>query len=181
MALRKNTVRLEAAPAETFRVMPREATPEIAGSASVIVVDTNGHRTRIELKPVPFKIGRQPDSHLILRDSRASRNHAQIILEDGQYVIEDCGSRHGVHVNGERVERQRLRNSDRIEFGGTICLAIATASDAASRKARILGGREWVRLGAVEMGLDCLRRYLQGLPVVERIDFEKAEQGGGAR
>ena len=31
---------------------------------------------------------------------------------------------------------------------------------------RILGGREWVRLGAVEMGLDCLRRYLQGLPVV---------------
>jgi nicotinamide-nucleotide amidase len=25
----------------------------------------------------------------------------------------------------------------------------------------------------VEMGLDCLRRYLQGLPVVERIDFEK--------
>jgi nicotinamide-nucleotide amidase len=30
-----------------------------------------------------------------------------------------------------------------------------------------------VRLGAVEMGLDCLRRYLQGLPVAERIDFEK--------
>jgi hypothetical protein len=23
------------------------------------------------------------------------------------------------------------------------------------------------------MGLDCLRRYLQGLPVAERIDFEK--------
>jgi nicotinamide-nucleotide amidase len=62
---------------------------------------------------------------------------------------------------------------DRIEFGGTICLAIATEGDAASRKARILGGRDWVRLGAVEMGLDCLRRYLQGLPVYERIDFEK--------
>jgi nicotinamide-nucleotide amidase len=62
---------------------------------------------------------------------------------------------------------------DRIEFGGTICLAIATEGEAASRKARILGGREWVRLGAVEMGLDCLRRYLQRLPVYERIDFEK--------
>lgn len=62
---------------------------------------------------------------------------------------------------------------DRIEFGGTICLAIATERDVASRKARILGGREWVRLGAVEMGLDCLRRYLQKLPVYERIDFEK--------
>jgi nicotinamide-nucleotide amidase len=62
---------------------------------------------------------------------------------------------------------------DRIEFGGTICLAIATEAEAASRRSRILGGREWVRLGAVEMGLDCLRRYLQGLPVYERIDFEK--------
>ena len=63
--------------------------------------------------------------------------------------------------------------ADRIEFGGTICLAIATADGVESRKSRIVGGREWVRLGAVEMSLDCLRRALQGLPVYERIDFEK--------
>jgi nicotinamide-nucleotide amidase len=62
---------------------------------------------------------------------------------------------------------------DRIDFGGTIWIAIATAEDTAVRRSRILGGREWVRLGAVELGLDCLRRYLQHLPVVERIDFEK--------
>src|SRR5438132_1118933 len=64
--------------------------------------------------------------------------------------------------------------ADRIDLGGTICLAIATEHEVASRRSRILGGREWVRLGAVEMGLDCLRRYLQKLPVYERIDFEKA-------
>ena|SRR5947207_1950030 len=63
--------------------------------------------------------------------------------------------------------------ADRIEFGGTVCLAIAANGGQASRRSRIVGGREWVRLGAVEMGLDCLRRYLQGLPVYERIDFEK--------
>jgi nicotinamide-nucleotide amidase len=62
---------------------------------------------------------------------------------------------------------------DRIDFGGTICLAIATAEDVASRRSRILGGREWVRLGAVELGLDCLRRHLHGLPVTERTDFER--------
>ena len=65
--------------------------------------------------------------------------------------------------------------ADRIEFAGTICLAIATAHDVASRRSRIVGGRDWVRLGAVEMGLDCLRRQLQGLAVYERIDFEKVE------
>jgi nicotinamide-nucleotide amidase len=63
---------------------------------------------------------------------------------------------------------------DRIDFGGTIWIAIATADDVSFRRSRILGGREWVRLGAVELGMDCLRRFLQGLPVVERIDFEKA-------
>jgi nicotinamide-nucleotide amidase len=63
--------------------------------------------------------------------------------------------------------------TDRIDFGGSICIAIATENDAASRRSRILGGREWVRLGAVELGLDCLRRQLHGLPVTERIDFER--------
>ncbi len=63
---------------------------------------------------------------------------------------------------------------DRIDFGGSIFTGIATADEVVFRRSRILGGREWVRLGAVELGLDCLRRHLQQLPVNERIDFEKA-------
>jgi nicotinamide-nucleotide amidase len=63
--------------------------------------------------------------------------------------------------------------ADRIDFGGTIWIGIATAERVEFRRSRILGGREWVRLGAVELGLDCLRRFLLGLPVVERIDFER--------
>jgi nicotinamide-nucleotide amidase len=62
---------------------------------------------------------------------------------------------------------------DRIDFGGSIYLAIAAADGVESRRSRIRGGRDWVRLGAVELGLDCLRRYLQGLPVTERTDFER--------
>lgn len=64
--------------------------------------------------------------------------------------------------------------ADRIDLGGTIRIAVADAGGVALRQARILGGRDWVRLGAVEMGLDCLRRHLAALPVDERIDFEKA-------
>ena len=62
-----------------------------------------------------------------------------------------------------------------IEFSGTVCLAIASEGGIESRRARITGGRDWVRLGAIEMGLDCLRRDLQGLPVRERIDFDRDE------
>ena len=63
--------------------------------------------------------------------------------------------------------------TDRIEFGGTIVIAIADEAGVVTREARLLGGREWVRLGAADLALDCLRRRLTGLPVDERIDFEK--------
>jgi nicotinamide-nucleotide amidase len=63
--------------------------------------------------------------------------------------------------------------ADRIDLGGTICIGIATEAAVVTRRARIVGGRDWVRLGAIELGLDCLRRFLLGLPVAERIDFEK--------
>jgi len=62
---------------------------------------------------------------------------------------------------------------DRVEFGGTIRIAIAGDGRTAARRARLLGGRDWIRLGSIELGLDCLRRFLAGLPVDERIDFEK--------
>jgi nicotinamide-nucleotide amidase len=62
---------------------------------------------------------------------------------------------------------------DRIDLGGSIYLASAAEEGVESRRSRIYGGRDWVRLGAVELGLDCLRRYLQGLPVTERTDFER--------
>ncbi len=61
-----------------------------------------------------------------------------------------------------------------IGFSGTIFVALATAKDSAVRCARITGGREWLRLGAVELALDCLRRHLYGLPLRERTDFEPA-------
>jgi nicotinamide-nucleotide amidase len=63
--------------------------------------------------------------------------------------------------------------ADRAEVGGTISIGLAEPEGIIVREARLVGGREWVRLGAVEMGLDCLRRHLLGLPTDERLDFER--------
>jgi nicotinamide mononucleotide (NMN) deamidase PncC len=95
-----------------------------------------------------------------------TRDAAEAVARAAQRQI---GSTHALAVLIDLDE-----GPDRIDIGGTIALAIATEHDVASRRSRIVGGREWVRLGAVELGLDCLRRYLQGLPVYERTDFEKA-------
>jgi len=91
--------------------------PLAEASASLVVVDPNGHRARVPIEPAPFRIGRQPENELILRDSRVSRTHARILVEDARYILEDCGSRHGTYVNGKRISRHELRNSDKIEFG----------------------------------------------------------------
>jgi len=84
---------------------------------ALAVINPSGNRSRIPLDRLPFLIGRQGDNHLVLRDNRASRNHARIFTENGEYFIEDLNSRHGVHVNGVRVKRHRLADSDRIDFG----------------------------------------------------------------
>jgi len=107
------------------------ATP---GPASLLVIDPNGHRSRVPIDPLPFRIGRQPESHLIIRDSRVSRAHARILAENGEYVLEDLSSRHGTFVNGKKVERQALRDSDKIEFGAQDSYQLIFALDGAGLK-----------------------------------------------
>jgi sigma-B regulation protein RsbU (phosphoserine phosphatase) len=104
------------------------------GPASLVVVDPHGHRSRVPVDPIPFQIGRQPENHLILRDSRVSRAHARIITENGRYVLEDCGSRHGTYVNGRRVDRAPLANSDKIEFGAQDSYQLLFALDGVELK-----------------------------------------------
>ncbi len=81
------------------------------------VVDSEGARKEVKVNRSPFRIGRLPDCDLSLRDSRISRNHAQILLENGKHFLEDLDSRHGVTVNGLKVKRHQLSSGDHIEFG----------------------------------------------------------------
>ncbi len=88
-------------------------------SASLIVIDPSGRRSTVAIDRLPFRIGRQADNQLVMRDNRTSRVHATIFTEHGEYWIEDLNSRHGTFVNGEKIGRHRLRESDRIEFGSS--------------------------------------------------------------
>ena len=94
--------------------------PTAESNATLVVVDPNGRRARVPLFPFPFRIGRAPDNNLVLRDSRISRNHAQVSNDDGHCVLEDLGSRHGVWVNGERVmnymDKERKDAVDTVKF-----------------------------------------------------------------
>lgn len=90
------------------------------------VVEPSGQRREVQVARSPFQIGRLAECDLSLRENRISRNHAQILLEDRKYFIEDRDSRHGLFVNGRKVKRAELNPGDRIEFGiqDSYCLII---------------------------------------------------------
>ncbi len=76
------------------------------------------HATDLELPVGDFVIGRSSSCGLALDDSLVSRRHAVIHVDGARAELEDLGSRNGVSVNGEKVERSRiLRHLDRVTIG----------------------------------------------------------------
>jgi sigma-B regulation protein RsbU (phosphoserine phosphatase) len=83
----------------------------------LVVIEPNGVRREVPIATTPFRIGRQAGNELTLRDSRISRQQAQIVSVNGAMVIEDMGSRHGTFINGEKSLRHELHAKDRVDFG----------------------------------------------------------------
>jgi len=58
---------------------------------------------RFELDKLAAVIGRDPGVEISLPSQLVSRRHARIHCRDGQFLVEDLGSRNGVLINGERI------------------------------------------------------------------------------
>ncbi len=88
-----------------------------AGVPELEILAPTGGRKTVPLEPLPYRMGRQEDNHLVLRDNRASRHHARIVCEAGQYWVEDLNSRNGVTVDGQKVARAELADGAVVGFG----------------------------------------------------------------
>ncbi|MGD9679744.1 MAG: FHA domain-containing protein [Candidatus Obscuribacterales bacterium] len=84
-----------------------------------VVVQKTGQK--IPLKTTKVKIGRDPTNQVVVaEDTFASRHHAWITFEDGDFWIEDLGSTNGTLLNGHPVvKRQVLSTGDKIRVGHT--------------------------------------------------------------
>ena len=65
-------------------------------------------------------LGRVSACDVVVADAKASRRHAQLIVEAGVVEVEDLGSSNGTMLNGKPVDRRMLRDGDRIEIGKTV-------------------------------------------------------------
>jgi pSer/pThr/pTyr-binding forkhead associated (FHA) protein len=107
----------------------RRTGPETLSTAQLLL--TSGAEV-IQAFPVDSQvvvIGRdQPEGIEVFKDS-ISRSHAQIANEGGFFWVSDLNSTNGTFVNGRRIERQVLRDGDRIGVGGEILVFQGTRED----------------------------------------------------
>ncbi|MFC4533704.1 FHA domain-containing protein [Sphaerisporangium dianthi] len=72
---------------------------------------------RFPISDAPITFGRKDDNNVVIASGRASRYHAQVLRESGEYVLRDRGSRNGTLVNGDRVTSHVLQQGDLITIG----------------------------------------------------------------
>jgi pSer/pThr/pTyr-binding forkhead associated (FHA) protein len=71
----------------------------------------------ILLDKAKMLLGRDVGCDICLDDSLVSEEHAAISRNGDEFVLEDLNSRNGTSVNGERINRRKLRNGETISIG----------------------------------------------------------------
>jgi pSer/pThr/pTyr-binding forkhead associated (FHA) protein len=87
------------------------------GTAVLIVRSGAQAGDRFALTGDETRLGRHPDSEIMLDDITVSRRHASIERTSQGYVVTDAGSLNGTYVNQERIERALLHHGDELQVG----------------------------------------------------------------
>lgn len=94
---------------------------------AITVIERIGKETRYPLDKIKMRedirIGRCPVNEIPLdKDDRtASRHHARLLFEKGEYFVEDICSAGGTFVNGKKIEeKKKLEDGDEIKIGKTL-------------------------------------------------------------
>lgn len=84
-----------------------------------------------------IEIGRTPQCDLVLYDTGVSRNHCQIVVENGHYVLRDIGSANGTFLNESLTTEAHLYDGDRVGVGPVTFEFVTgdvTSPDASSKR-----------------------------------------------
>lgn len=82
-----------------------------------VLVESTGREH--QLRPGVNVIGRSGD--VVVDDTRVSRRHCQVSLENGALMVEDLGSTNGTTLSGQKLgqgEKRSLNNGEKLSLGG---------------------------------------------------------------
>jgi predicted component of type VI protein secretion system len=113
-----------------------------AGWAPPLVVRFGEHERSLPPGPA-YRVGRAPDGDVVIADSRVSRRHAVLRLEEGTWVLADDGSANGTFVEGRRVSRVQINGKCQVVLGHPICgaalsCALVTSTESCEKAAHRL-------------------------------------------
>ncbi|MEN9797541.1 MAG: hypothetical protein RL653_1237 [Pseudomonadota bacterium] len=80
------------------------------GGPALYMTTEAGNRERITKER--FVIGRGKHCDFVINSGKVSREHAQIILDNGEYYIEDLGSSNGTWFQKQRIKRRKIEDGD---------------------------------------------------------------------
>jgi Protein of unknown function (DUF3662)/FHA domain len=93
--------------------------PKVQALASLVLVQGGQPIRTYPLGAAEMSIGRAEQSDIPLADPGVSRNHARVVREGDDFIIEDLRSTNGTQVNGQPVRRRRLANGDMIKLASS--------------------------------------------------------------
>ncbi|MGZ3442253.1 MAG: FHA domain-containing protein, partial [Polyangia bacterium] len=85
---------------------------------------------QLDLGAEPVLIGRATECQIRTEDAVVSRRHARIVLDGGEYWIEDLGSMSGVFVGAEKVQRARMVPGEPAVMGSLVVFVMPEAAPA---------------------------------------------------
>lgn len=94
-----------------------DADEELSPDIDTVTVGETDHD--VALRGDRMVLGRLQDCDVCLADANVSRRHAELLLIDDDWYIQDLESTNGTMLNGEPVDRARLRDGDVVEIGVT--------------------------------------------------------------
>jgi len=90
---------------------------QVPSGASVLVASGFYEGLEIAIDREWVVIGRGRSADLVIAEPTISRAHAAVGYDEEGFFVEDLGSTNETRVNGARIERQRLKDGDRVQMG----------------------------------------------------------------
>ncbi len=79
----------------------------------------SGESKEWKLEEGRYSVGRKPDNDLVIPDERVSSHHLLLFHEEGRWFVEDLNSTNGTFLNGRRIEKEEVKEGDRILIGSS--------------------------------------------------------------
>ncbi len=91
--------------------------PDVTMTGPIVILKLHESVLKeVELKE-QLTIGRKAGNDLVIEDQAVSGRHARIVKIHSVYFLEDLNSTNGTHVNGRKIDRKQLKDTDVITIG----------------------------------------------------------------